>query len=205
MSSNLAVLLEVKTTHSSAVRSLHLSQCFTPPLKSIPASFSFLTPPVPPRAKFTTNSSYKIPQRSLKLQKVLVVKNTTSKNIGDFVGPLWYTTKLFSLCQSFRRLPSLFQVRGHPRNEKFANNVECDSLSGERRCSSGYRREPCRNSEALLHFDKCACHGCLPALEAPCRLPFSNVCACCPCRREQHTPVLLNFELFASQTCPRVV
>ena len=39
MSSSLAVLLEVKTTHSSAVLSLHLSQCFTPPLKSIPASF----------------------------------------------------------------------------------------------------------------------------------------------------------------------
>jgi len=39
VSSSLAVLLEVKTTHSSAVRSLHLSQCFTPPLKSIPASF----------------------------------------------------------------------------------------------------------------------------------------------------------------------
>jgi len=39
VSSSLPVLLEVKTTHSSAVRSLHLSQCFTPPLKSITASF----------------------------------------------------------------------------------------------------------------------------------------------------------------------
>ena len=36
-------------------------------------------------AEFTTNSNYKIPQRSLKLQKVLVVKNTAMKNIGDFV------------------------------------------------------------------------------------------------------------------------
>ena len=33
--------------------------------------------------EFTTNSNYKIPQGSLKLQKVLVVKNTTSKNIGN--------------------------------------------------------------------------------------------------------------------------
>ena len=32
-------------------------------------------------AEFTTNSNYKIPQGSLKLQKVLVVKNTSSKNI----------------------------------------------------------------------------------------------------------------------------
>jgi len=32
VNSSLAVLLEVKTTHSSAVLSLHLSQCFTPPL-----------------------------------------------------------------------------------------------------------------------------------------------------------------------------
>ena len=47
MSSSLAVLLEVKTTHSSAVLSLHLSQCFTPPLKSIPASF-FPHAPCPP-------------------------------------------------------------------------------------------------------------------------------------------------------------
>ena len=47
MSSSLAVLLEVKTTHSSAVRSLHLSQCFTPQLKSIPASF-FPHAPCPP-------------------------------------------------------------------------------------------------------------------------------------------------------------
>ena len=39
MSSSLAVLLEVKTTQSSAVLSLHLSKCFTPPLKSILASF----------------------------------------------------------------------------------------------------------------------------------------------------------------------
>ena len=36
-------------------------------------------------AEFTTNSNYKILHRSLKLQKVLVVKNTTRKNIGDFV------------------------------------------------------------------------------------------------------------------------
>ena len=47
MSSSLGVLLEVKTTHSSAVLSLHLSQCFTPPLKSIPASF-FPHAPCPP-------------------------------------------------------------------------------------------------------------------------------------------------------------
>ena len=47
MVSSLAVLLEVKTTHSSAVLSLHLSQCFTPPLKSIPASF-FPHAPCPP-------------------------------------------------------------------------------------------------------------------------------------------------------------
>jgi len=47
VSSSLAVLLEVKTTHSSAVLSLHLSQCFTPPLKSIPASF-FPHAPCPP-------------------------------------------------------------------------------------------------------------------------------------------------------------
>ena len=33
------LLLEVETTRSSAVLSLHLSQCFTPPLKSIPVSF----------------------------------------------------------------------------------------------------------------------------------------------------------------------
>ena len=46
-SSSLAVLLEVKTTHSSAVLRLHLSQCFTPPLKSIPASF-FPHAPCPP-------------------------------------------------------------------------------------------------------------------------------------------------------------
>jgi len=39
VSSSLAVLLEVKTTRFSAVLSFHLSQCFTPPLKSIPASF----------------------------------------------------------------------------------------------------------------------------------------------------------------------
>jgi len=39
VSSSLAVLLEVKTTQSSAVLSLHLSKCFTPPLKSILASF----------------------------------------------------------------------------------------------------------------------------------------------------------------------
>jgi len=47
VSSSLAVLLEVKTTHSSAVLSLPLSQCFTPPLKSIPASF-FPHAPCPP-------------------------------------------------------------------------------------------------------------------------------------------------------------
>ena len=47
MSSSLAVLLEVKTTYSSAVLSFHLSQCFTPPLKSIPASF-FPHTPCPP-------------------------------------------------------------------------------------------------------------------------------------------------------------
>jgi len=47
VSSSLAVLLEVKTTHSSAVLSLHLSQCFTPPLKSIPVSF-FPHAPCPP-------------------------------------------------------------------------------------------------------------------------------------------------------------
>jgi len=47
VSSSLAVLLQVKTTHSSAVLSLHLSQCFTPPLKSIPASF-FPHSPCPP-------------------------------------------------------------------------------------------------------------------------------------------------------------
>jgi len=35
---------QVKTTHSSTVLSLHLSQCFTPPLKSIPASFFFHAP-----------------------------------------------------------------------------------------------------------------------------------------------------------------
>jgi len=46
-SSSLAVLLEVKTTRSSAVPSVHLSQCFTPPLSSIPASF-FPHPPCPP-------------------------------------------------------------------------------------------------------------------------------------------------------------
>jgi len=39
VSSSLAVLLEVKTTRFSAVLSFYLSQCFTPPLKSIPASF----------------------------------------------------------------------------------------------------------------------------------------------------------------------
>ena len=39
VSSNLVVLLEVWTTHSSAVLSFHLSQCFAPSLKSIPASF----------------------------------------------------------------------------------------------------------------------------------------------------------------------
>ena len=47
MSSSLSVLLEVKTTSSSVVLSLHLSQCFTPPLKSIPASF-FPHTPCPP-------------------------------------------------------------------------------------------------------------------------------------------------------------
>ena len=47
MSSSLAVLLEVKTTYSSAVLSFHLSQCFTPPLRSIPASF-FPHAPCPP-------------------------------------------------------------------------------------------------------------------------------------------------------------
>jgi len=47
LSYSLAVLLEVKTTHSSAVLILHLSQCFTPPLKSIPASF-FPHTPCPP-------------------------------------------------------------------------------------------------------------------------------------------------------------
>ena len=47
VSSSLAVLLKVKTTDSSAVLSLHLSQCFTPPLKSIPAPF-FPHAPCPP-------------------------------------------------------------------------------------------------------------------------------------------------------------
>ena len=48
MSSSLAVLLEVKTTHSSAVLSLHLSQCFfTLPLKSMLAFF-FPHAPCPP-------------------------------------------------------------------------------------------------------------------------------------------------------------
>ena len=47
MSSSLAVLLEVKTTRSSAVLSFHLSQCFTPPLRSIPTSF-FPHVPCPP-------------------------------------------------------------------------------------------------------------------------------------------------------------
>ena len=47
MSSSLAVLLEVKTTRSSAVLSFHLSQCFTPPLRSIPTSF-FPHAPCPP-------------------------------------------------------------------------------------------------------------------------------------------------------------
>ena len=47
VASSLAVLLEVKTTHSSTVLSLHSSQCFTPPLKSISASF-FPHAPCPP-------------------------------------------------------------------------------------------------------------------------------------------------------------
>ena len=48
VSSSLAVLLEVKTTHSSAVLSLHLSQCFfTLPLKSMLAFF-FPHAPCPP-------------------------------------------------------------------------------------------------------------------------------------------------------------
>ena len=34
---------------------------------------------------FDTLTNYQIPQGSLKLQKALVIKNTTSKNIGDSV------------------------------------------------------------------------------------------------------------------------
>ena len=47
VSSSLAVLLEVKTTHSIAVLSFHLFQCFTPLLRSIPTSF-FPHAPCPP-------------------------------------------------------------------------------------------------------------------------------------------------------------
>ena len=106
MSSSLAVLLEVKTTHSSVVLSLHLSQCFTPPLKSIPASF-FPHAPCPPSW---------IPSLPAILTPVLRMCHlfkTTYATLGACLStdPIWWGNflrrgkPLMALPDSFQTLP----------------------------------------------------------------------------------------------------
>ena len=74
-----------ETTHSSAVRSLHLSQCFTPPLKSIPASF-FPHSPCPP------SWIPSLPAISTPVLRMCHLFKTTyaSRGACPFSDPIWW-------------------------------------------------------------------------------------------------------------------